>query len=120
MAFCPKCRYEYVSGVMACPDCGSVLVDSLPSLEQPTHKRELITVYTGSNPTNLAMVKSFLEAAGFECFVDGQRFANLYPTLTSLGEAELQVPSDRAEEARLLLEELNHTDLTASTEPPVS
>lgn len=119
MAFCPQCRYEYVSGIRACPDCSSVLVDSLPPLE-PTHERELITVYTGSNPANLAMVKSFLEASGFECFVDGQRFANLYPTLTSLGEADLQVPSDRAEEARLLLEELDHTDLTDPTEPPTS
>ncbi len=29
MPFCPKCRYEYKTGVSKCPDCDEYLVDSL-------------------------------------------------------------------------------------------
>lgn len=29
MAFCPKCKLEYVAGVKICPDCKEVLVDNL-------------------------------------------------------------------------------------------
>lgn len=30
MAFCPKCKYEYETGVFVCPDCNEALVDELP------------------------------------------------------------------------------------------
>ena len=30
MPFCPKCRYEYKTGIAVCPDCDERLVDSLP------------------------------------------------------------------------------------------
>jgi hypothetical protein len=30
MAFCPACRFEYVSGTTTCPDCGLELVAELP------------------------------------------------------------------------------------------
>ena len=30
MPFCPKCRYEYMTGVSKCSDCDEHLVDSLP------------------------------------------------------------------------------------------
>ena len=31
MPFCPKCRYEYKSGVSTCPDCDEALVSALPT-----------------------------------------------------------------------------------------
>ena len=37
MAWCPKCRNEYVEGITICADCGSELVETLP---QETDERE--------------------------------------------------------------------------------
>lgn len=34
MPFCPKCRYEYTSGVDVCPDCDVKLVASLPDEDE--------------------------------------------------------------------------------------
>lgn len=35
MAWCPKCRNEYVAGITKCADCGVDLVDVLPDEEDP-------------------------------------------------------------------------------------
>lgn len=35
MAWCPKCRNEYVEGITTCADCGIALVDELPELVNP-------------------------------------------------------------------------------------
>lgn len=35
MAWCPKCKCEYVEGIRVCADCGSELVDELPEEKQP-------------------------------------------------------------------------------------
>ena len=36
MAWCPKCRNEYVEGIQVCADCGSELVETLPSESEET------------------------------------------------------------------------------------
>jgi len=35
MPFCPECRFEYIAGTTACPDCGAALVDSLTEPAPP-------------------------------------------------------------------------------------
>lgn len=34
MAWCPKCKCEYVEGIKVCADCGSELIDELPDEKQ--------------------------------------------------------------------------------------
>jgi hypothetical protein len=41
MPFCPKCRYEYESGVSVCPDCDEPLVAELPPLESDDPSADL-------------------------------------------------------------------------------
>ena len=36
MAWCPKCKNEYVEGIKVCADCGSELVETLPSETEET------------------------------------------------------------------------------------
>lgn len=35
MPFCPRCRCEYIAGVVQCPDCRAELVEALPSPTPP-------------------------------------------------------------------------------------
>ena len=30
MAFCPKCKDEYQTGIQICPECGEMLIDNTP------------------------------------------------------------------------------------------
>jgi hypothetical protein len=39
MPFCPKCRYEYKTGLTSCPDCGENLVDVLPEEGQVAEEK---------------------------------------------------------------------------------
>ncbi|MEA3297049.1 MAG: hypothetical protein U9R56_04225 [candidate division Zixibacteria bacterium] len=32
MAYCPKCRYEYFTDILVCPDCNLELIDGLPTM----------------------------------------------------------------------------------------
>lgn len=44
MPWCPKCRNEYVDGVINCADCGTTLVDELPEEIDPASPYILYTV----------------------------------------------------------------------------
>lgn len=50
MPFCPACRFEYVSGISRCPDCGAELVGELPQAEpvalahEPVEEKLLCTL----------------------------------------------------------------------------
>ena len=49
MPWCPKCKYEYVAGMTKCADCGSELVDELPSEDMET-REELSLNKNGTLP----------------------------------------------------------------------
>lgn len=34
MSYCPNCKYEYVDETEVCKDCGAILVDELPAIEE--------------------------------------------------------------------------------------
>ena len=44
MAWCPKCKNEYVKGILTCADCGSELVEELPEEVDPNSPVLLCTV----------------------------------------------------------------------------
>lgn len=66
----------------------------------------LATIGRFNNLPEAYIVKGRLEAAGIPCFVAGEVTGNI-PEITGafLGDMELQVPTDRLEEARRLLAE---------------
>ena len=67
MPFCPTCKYEYVKGIRECPDCYVELVDQLceetVTVNKP-HDEELVSVFTSSDPMEIAIVKDMLQASG--------------------------------------------------------
>jgi hypothetical protein len=62
-----------------------------------------IVVYTVTDPIEAEIIRSTLDAAGIQCFLDGMNQAELtaLPTL----EIKVTVPSDQADEAREILSE---------------
>lgn len=55
MAWCPKCKNEYVEGIRVCADCGSELVEALPS------ETEEAVLYGG---TQAAVYPEFAQETG--------------------------------------------------------
>jgi hypothetical protein len=136
--FCPntKCpdfvstgkHGEYVLGITTCPYCGEVLVETLPSLAEPppeadeigAHVPELYQpgddlepVFETSDPTEVPVVRSFLDSEGIpHVLVGEERFDALRGALSPFrfnpraGVIAILVPSAYAEIARELLVEL--------------
>ena len=82
--FCPICKAEYTHEISICSDCGAKLIPKLPE-QRPVPDREMVNLYSPNNQSELAMLKSILEAAGIEYFVkkvrimarSGQAFRSL-------------------------------------------
>ena len=110
--YCPECGLEYRDGVTVCTDCAVPLQpEPPPAPPEPTAEWvELETVLETSEPTRIAVARSLLEAEGIPCYARGDMLQELLgwgrvPTGINLiaGPVQLQVPRERAEEARELL-----------------
>ncbi|HEY3216845.1 MAG TPA: DUF2007 domain-containing protein [Candidatus Eisenbacteria bacterium] len=82
---------------------------------------DLETVLQTSDPTLLPVVRSLLEAEGIPCFARGEQLQEFlgwgrFPSGINLitGPVQLQVPRERSDEARQLLE----SAAVAGFEPP--
>ena len=109
--FCPECRGEYVEGIRQCDACG---VDLVESLTEPAHdNRPLVTVFKTPDPALVPVIHSLLQDAGIPYTIRNEEILGLFPA-TAVGlaidprskGAEVQVPADRADEAKRLLEDL--------------
>lgn len=123
---------EYVAGVTTCPYCGEALVETPPvpaklrSQELETGNREptpyepgedLEPVFETSDPTEVPVVRSFLDAQGIpHVLVGEERFDAFRGALSPFrfnpraGVVAVLVPSPYAEIARELLVELEKSE----------
>jgi len=68
---------------------------------------DLIKVYTAAGELDAEMVKGFLEAQGIKVMLVQESIGRTYGlTVGMLGEVQLLVPNDQAEEARNIIEEM--------------
>jgi len=125
--YCPECGIEYRDGVTICSDCAVPLTpDPPPAPPEPTAEWvELVTVLETSEPTRIAVARSLLEAEGIRCFARGDMLQELLgwgrlPSGTNLitGPVQLQVPLERAEEARELLAAMDAGQFEAAVDEP--
>ena len=76
--FCPSCGAEYKPEVSVCATCEEPLVADLPPApEHPDVK--LVPVFRTTNAAVLPVVKSLLDSAGIEYFVQGEGALGLLP-----------------------------------------
>lgn len=66
---CPKCEYEYVDGILECPDCGSELVTTEEFEGKLVHPSDWIIVFTCYERYEAEMMKSNLESADIDAII---------------------------------------------------
>ena len=82
--------------------------------DQPDPNQKFETIFDTADETEAAVVQGLLETVGIESLVTSPDAPG--EVMTGLGGVVLQVPADRAEEARRLIEE--YREGAASEEEP--
>ncbi len=77
--FCPDCGAEYRREFTTCAECGVSLVDALPAENRPDPDSKIVPVFRTGDPMRLPFVKSLLDSAGIEYFVQGEEALGLWP-----------------------------------------
>lgn len=116
--FCPSCGAEYKPEVSACATCDVPLVAELPG--EPEHPDvELVEVFRTTNAAVLPIVKSLLDSAGIEHFVQGEEAIGLLPVgpmgaIVSRATlaAMVHVKKEDAESVKEVLAELTRDEST--------
>jgi len=72
---------------------------------------ELVNVFTAAGELEAEMVKGFLEAQGIKVMLVQESIGRTYGlTVGKLGEVQLLVPESQADEARMLLKQMEAGD----------
>jgi hypothetical protein len=105
--FCPRCKGEYVKGIVRCKQCDVPLVASLP--EDPKRLSaendiDFVSVVRTFNPQDIAIIESILEESGIEYYIQGKNGIMTYPLVDP---ASIMVVKGQAEQARELLKDLD-------------
>lgn len=95
---CPKCEYEYIDGVVECPDCGTELITSEEFEGNLVHPSDWVIVYTCYERYEADMMKSNLESAGIEAIIL-QQSDKSFPLVGDLTMVKLLVKKIDAEDA---------------------
>ena len=65
MPFCPECKYEYVAGIKACPDCYVDLVEALPEEKKAAYvDAELVCI--ASYPYDIEAQEARIKLQAFD------------------------------------------------------
>jgi hypothetical protein len=114
MSFCPKCRYEYQSGVMICPDCNETLVDHLQPTAVVAQNPDDSWVAVGavSSTVKAELAKGSLDSSNIPSVILSSSFGAYgkfadFSSQQFLGKNEgniIMVPREYLEEAEILLE----------------
>lgn len=105
--YCPKCRAEYVEGVLICADCRVTLISELPpETLPPPGPIEYEEVLTDLNASDIAIIKSLLDSESIDYYIHGG-FSSVFVV------HNLMVLKEQVGEAKELLKdlELEHSEV---------
>jgi len=74
--WCPKCKSEYIAGIIECPECEVPLVYELPiepDIKTSVSYVEYQEVLYTHNQGDIAVIKSILDSAGIVYYLKGER-----------------------------------------------
>ena len=97
MPICPNCEYEYIEGILICPDCNVALVDELKNFQELSED-EWVLVYTSFTVIDVEMLKENLESAGISASILSQKDSS-FPTPGDLSTVKLFVKKADVSEA---------------------
>jgi hypothetical protein len=103
--YCPNCRAEYVDGITECPDCHIPLVEELLEETEPKDFLPYVKVLATFNSADLIVIKSLLENAGLDYYIEGENFH--YLGIPPAQAVKLVVREDQVETAKELLSGLD-------------
>ena len=113
--YCPKCRVKYKNDISLCPDCGELLVESLPPANKPDY-HGMVVVYTTSDQSKILIAKSLLEDADIKFFASGDGIMDLFGAgrlgfNPIVGAIDFKVKPEDEEEAKEILAGLIEDEL---------
>ncbi len=97
MPICPNCEYEYIDGILICPDCNVALVDELKNFQELSED-EWVLVYTSFSVIDVEMLKENLESAGMSASILSQKDSS-FPVPGDLSKVKLFVKKADVSEA---------------------
>ena len=97
MPICPNCEYEYIEGILICPDCNVALVDELKNFNELSED-ECVLVYTSFSVIDVEMLKENLESAGMSASILSQKDSS-FPVPGDLSKVKLFVKKTDVSEA---------------------
>jgi len=107
MAFCPKCRAEYVEGVETCPDCQVSLVEELPPKDEVDYV-DLVELQKVWDEVSGVMLKGILENNGVDAILRAAKipwYDGIASTWSAYYWGQLLVPREELERSRKILDE---------------
>ena len=103
MPYCPECRYEYLSGVDKCPDCGSDLVDELPEIRSALEDVDWVALKPVPGMIYAKMVAEVLDQRGIPNYIQSLFGSGGLGIVTGAdfagSSAKIYVPENRLKEA---------------------
>jgi len=118
--FCPKCGAEYQQGFWTCNDCNVALVQALPPDLRSENKgndagteyveyEEILETYS---PSDIAFIKSVLDAESITYFFKGEYIGCIQPMADRF---KLMVGKDQAEEVKSFLADMKISFIGSSS-----
>ena len=99
MPICPNCKYEYIEGIVICPDCNTPLVETIELKNyEELFEDEWVLVYTSFSVIDVEMLKENLESAGMSASILSQKDSS-FPVPGDLSKVKLFVKKADVSEA---------------------